>query len=638
MDDIPPSYELATSRDPWKIIVHSIFPRDLYAACLVSRGFHQQFGAALWGTPHTIFNLDNEDAYSKLDHTDLSNEDTSLRTLCILLDVFESFLKALKLARDSTRSWTHTLDLSAIESKLTQGPDSDWLYAIMAGLPGLQSLLVSGQQFVDARSLRYLQFGDHTLGTARAPAYSTSMTRLANSSNITSSSLAAVLQCLPHLAYLDLSGTTAAKDLSIIQENCLPSLQILKLRNIGLTDRGLSLLAEELGTRVWSLDVRNNALTDKAIYRLLDYCFMPPNYYQSENLPHYEQIARSSIRSSAVKDDDEIVADQEATILQRLRRYPDRRALNRSRSGLSHIYISDNPVTSEAVVSLLQSTQLVVLDCGKISAQAPRDGLKVPGPRKETCAIVSAYEHYAQGRLKYLRIDHTCITGFDADQLDPCNITTPAPDRTPSVRHDLPSTGFVPTRLAVRCLVLTGIQSSSVGRKIPEALEGFLDSCALAEVHWASTLLDSDSIKEEPKQPLVRSQPEQHLSPAVISRPKPFLGMLVLEMKESIKVIEKSKTSFDLGNDIPAKLAEASKGDFSFFGGEKHDINPSNSAKVASNSHNKLQEVDVVTAIAHFRKARYMEHEAAMARGRGGPGAGGHWSGLVKVVRPPFKK
>lgn len=51
MDEAPPSYSEAISRDPWTLISACVDPRDLYAACLVSRAWNGLFTRLLWEQP-----------------------------------------------------------------------------------------------------------------------------------------------------------------------------------------------------------------------------------------------------------------------------------------------------------------------------------------------------------------------------------------------------------------------------------------------------------------------------------------------------------------------------------------------------------------------------------------------------------
>ncbi len=51
MDEVPPSYLEAISRDPWTLIAPYVDSRDLHAACLVSRSWNQVFTKILWEEP-----------------------------------------------------------------------------------------------------------------------------------------------------------------------------------------------------------------------------------------------------------------------------------------------------------------------------------------------------------------------------------------------------------------------------------------------------------------------------------------------------------------------------------------------------------------------------------------------------------
>lgn len=61
MDEVPPSYAEAVSRDPWGIIGPYIDSRDLHAACLVSRHWNKLFTAQLWEDP--LFATPDGDGY-----------------------------------------------------------------------------------------------------------------------------------------------------------------------------------------------------------------------------------------------------------------------------------------------------------------------------------------------------------------------------------------------------------------------------------------------------------------------------------------------------------------------------------------------------------------------------------------------
>lgn len=65
MEEILPSYPLATSRDAWTIIAQYILSSDLYSASLVCRKWHKLFTPLLWGNPASHFGTENEAVYGK---------------------------------------------------------------------------------------------------------------------------------------------------------------------------------------------------------------------------------------------------------------------------------------------------------------------------------------------------------------------------------------------------------------------------------------------------------------------------------------------------------------------------------------------------------------------------------------------
>jgi hypothetical protein len=66
MEEIPPSYESATTRDAWKIIAHYIPSTDLCAASLVCQRWYEIFEPFLWGAPASHFGTDNDAVYGRV--------------------------------------------------------------------------------------------------------------------------------------------------------------------------------------------------------------------------------------------------------------------------------------------------------------------------------------------------------------------------------------------------------------------------------------------------------------------------------------------------------------------------------------------------------------------------------------------
>jgi hypothetical protein len=65
MDDVPPSYETAMTRDYWSIVANYIPSHDLCTAALVCRRWHEIFASQLWGDPASHFGTQNDMVYGK---------------------------------------------------------------------------------------------------------------------------------------------------------------------------------------------------------------------------------------------------------------------------------------------------------------------------------------------------------------------------------------------------------------------------------------------------------------------------------------------------------------------------------------------------------------------------------------------
>lgn len=66
MEDIPPSYEAATTRDHWRFVAPYIEePLDLCSVSRVSKAFHDLFVPFLWGNPSSHFGTQNDRVYGK---------------------------------------------------------------------------------------------------------------------------------------------------------------------------------------------------------------------------------------------------------------------------------------------------------------------------------------------------------------------------------------------------------------------------------------------------------------------------------------------------------------------------------------------------------------------------------------------
>ncbi|KAL9044735.1 MAG: hypothetical protein Q9214_002145 [Letrouitia sp. 1 TL-2023] len=426
MDDVPPSYESATRRDHWVIIARYIRSSDdLCAASRVCARWHQIFSPLLWGNPASHFGTENDRVYG-------SNGFLFGNIFSVALTRFK---RSLKWARLGVRQLTHTLHLPPAPAEKYDNPHPEWLREVLHKLPNLQSLIVSHLPFFDHASLLLLR----TRSTSQRPpaddheqSYALKLLVAARCLNTTQRSLADALVSLPNLVFLDLSQTSGARDPAVLENvRYMANLQILKLRGIQLRDDDMETLAKSMGTKVRSLDVRNNLLTDRSARTLLHYCF------QASDEHNGLIYARPRGLVGAVEEDWPAgIVRPDPAVLDEFRDVSfDDRYLNRlttsvvSRlpsedqpdSGITHLFVADNHLTVEGLSGLIKSAKLRVLDVGTIntaraisrprsSSQSasyfPHQNFKFPGAEKLTHLL----GEYASKNLTFLRIDYNVVS------------------------------------------------------------------------------------------------------------------------------------------------------------------------------------------------------------------------------------
>ena len=355
---------------------------------------------------------------------------------------------------------------------------TDWLAFIIDRLPSLQSLIIHDLSSFDHIALQALNNILTPLATdARRLTSSLRLLTASLSRNAVSSSLSGALDCLPTLIYLDLSSTSAANDPLFLEHIAsatnFPSLEILKLRNIGLGNGGLWWIAVGLGTRVWSLDIRQNRLTDSVVPTLIERCFLPGNHVSHDDY-HDEQM---DIMSGVGPKDDEFSVVRRLAKSAPLRRHP---------AGITHLYISDNDLTVESAKLLIRAWRLVALDFGKLKLgeRASRDTPQIyrDASAANEFRILLHRQMIDGARLRYLRVDHTFVTG-DAWLLDRgINAAEEAWNFWPSGNGDFVDGKLVYDMnfpgLGFHTLVLVGLPSISAKGWITKTLLAFLSKCS----------------------------------------------------------------------------------------------------------------------------------------------------------------
>jgi hypothetical protein len=338
------------------------------------------------------------------------------------------FKRTLPRARQSVRELTHTLHLPPAQSEIYDGPHPEWLRDVLEQLPNLQSLIVRQLPFFDHSALLALRKSSVERPSSNDfPTFPLKLLIAAQCENTTSAGLAEAFLHWPNLLYLDLSGTIAARDHAVFSSlRLMTGLQVLILRHIQLTDEDVEILADSIGIRVRSLDIRDNKITDLSIRTILSKCF---------HTTHDIHAAQDSIALGMVDEDwPSGVTRPQRHLLQEFRGEDlEKRFFRRltdsvvhrlpsedlPSTGITHLYIANNFVTVEGVTSLLKTQNLVVLDAGAVdTAKAlgrPRTRSSIsqlwgypvlPGSEKLTPVL----EKYAFRNLTYLRLHHAVVT------------------------------------------------------------------------------------------------------------------------------------------------------------------------------------------------------------------------------------
>jgi hypothetical protein len=311
------------------------------------------------------------------------------------------------------RELTHTLHLPPAHAELYGGPHSDWLRDCLERLPRLQSLIVNGLPFFDHSSLITLRHSSLWWRTTHINSFPVFGLRLLDASgctNATSTGLSEALAHFPDLVSLDLSRTPAAKDGAVFNQlRSLMNLRILGLRGLGLKDSELGTIAAAIGTRVRSLDVRQNNLTDSSARALLEHCIRKTGI---ENHALGTSLSSTEYTRSLEELDFLSIEDLGALVRRRLTQslIGSLTAEKVNDVGVTHLYLSGNAMTVEGISGLLRPGQLQALDTGTLATalkyEENKDRISLPSVAK----LIPVLAKYAPAKLIYLRVDHALIT------------------------------------------------------------------------------------------------------------------------------------------------------------------------------------------------------------------------------------
>ncbi|KAN0106837.1 hypothetical protein V8E51_009713 [Hyaloscypha variabilis] len=434
---------------------------------------------------------------------------------------------------------------------------------------------------------------------------------------------------LYNIMYLDLSytfNTQAWK--SLLSFHALDNLRILKLRGLRLTDQSLPFDSLRTWLRLWSLDLRDNSLTDQTIDFLLKECFAPTTPPAStiavdsdeslyEDPPIYHHRDEPDPSDPSYNADIPLRPDATDSFISYMKRYANLTASSsivlaerdpmRKSTGLTHLYISSNSFTSRGIRKLLSSNnRLQVLDVGTVSAN-PRSDYYLPNTtpfaQPNTAPLL---DRRAGARIEHLRIHHSLITCIPTIVQGHVDLRY-----TPQHLHkaekfgdlELQSAAFSPlNNYRLKSLTLTDIPLKSTGPTINRLIT-FIRACARQEA-----ILLSASTSGPRK--------TRH-SPRLL----PGLRKLRLEFLHARSDSEDTGPSVSGDQDADEFQAQ-SQGDFSFFADEKV-TSPIGSSRRSSLFSTK-------SSIAEVVETRDVCEELKIFRQRETP----RWSGRLELVVP----
>lgn len=428
MENIPPSYEIAVARNPWALIAHYIPSAELCALNRVNHELHHVFAPCLWGNPASHFGTENDRVY-------------------VALTRFKRILKRVRL---SVRELTHTLHLPPAQSEIYDGPHPEWLRDVLEQLPNLQSLVVSQLPFFDHMALLALRSYSNgrrpSLG-APAPTFALRLLIAGYCQNTTSQGLTEGLDRFPHLAFLDLSNTLAARDRNFLWKlGDLPLLQVLKLRSVHLRDEDVDILAEAIGIKVRSLDVQGNHLTDHSVRTLLTFCFQADNDRNGSSNGRPRAVSNLAVEdwpSGFVRPDPAVLDEfKDESYDERFVRRLTSGVVSRlpyedmPHSGITHLYIANNKLTVEGLAALVRSGKLHVLDAGSVDKSvhgpvseaspslSPFDArhIRLPGVEKLTPILSKHAQDMTSLRLHHAVITKNAPLKDEGSPADPCEL------------------------------------------------------------------------------------------------------------------------------------------------------------------------------------------------------------------------
>lgn len=379
-----PTYQAATSRDPWPIIAPYIPAEDLCNTSLTSHALHRALRHLIWASPAPWFTLYDRSAAAG----------------------FADFLRCIRLATAETRDAVVSLDLTYRGSELGADLPRDWLSTVIRLLPRLRRLVLDGSPHVDHQTLSALK---------NASADELELLSMAACPNVTHAGFLCLLRACPALLYLDVSGCKGAVVVTGCQtvnaEHGLINLRFFRCSGSGLDDVAASSLVGSFGTRLRMLDLSHNQLSDEFVEVLLNECILPPSYI---SVAGPSNVLNSESPRSVLNSEDHGTRALDRLTTEHIKDGELVEILNdlddvHWQEGLDTLILRGNRLTTQSLIRLLQTCRLQFLYLG---SHIPLQDHPNHDVLKDRTELLASLSHYGGPILRGLELRFDDLYGL----------------------------------------------------------------------------------------------------------------------------------------------------------------------------------------------------------------------------------
>ena len=481
-----------------------------------------------------------------------------------------------------------------------------------------------------------------------------------------------------NLLYIDISWTKQKpEDLLILATP--KHLKILKMRGLSLRTRDIARLLYKLKLRLFSLDLAYNDLTDDVIPLLLASNFLPSLKQRSDTLPridgdqsiypgrYLEDAPAYRERADPTEEQENAIAEgrihlradnvdgvfahllenEHTKFIRGPHWLPPAGDSLMQQTGLTHLYLSNNRLTSHALEVLLSGTnRLQLLDFG--SAEQPHH--KVGSKYKSVLAYNQAdtlklLKPSISQRLESLRVHHSIVTqtptlfAIGEFYLSEARAIYMAEEEFAVKKVSFSPPGdFLPEiNPRIKSLTLTHVPRKSLGLVI-DRLVKLISLAAMQDVMIAGAT-PADARRGAQMLPGLRYLCLEFAPPAKVLKPSKDGPSAVSGDADADAFMAESVKDFSFFDETSFSPESATK-DFSFFEDERPSERTSSISSEAAKRTmiENLELYDVKEAIMDYRERTKAAYEAekewlGSAGERAAPGLPhNHWTGQLEFV------